>query len=145
MRWQLLHRDVIGHLVGGWPQFDGWPRWDSMSHQTVHEDWLKRAVDGGLRLMVMLAVNSEHVANNVERRPGRTKNDMEAVDLQLQGARDFQAYLDDKHGGPGKGWYRIVETPAQARSVMGQNKLAVILGIEVDYLFNAYSSGNLSE
>src|SRR4051812_14109456 len=71
MRWQLLHRDVIGHLVGGWPQFDGWPRWDSMSHQTVQEDWLRRAVDGGLRLMVMLAVNSEHVAKNAKRRAGR--------------------------------------------------------------------------
>jgi microsomal dipeptidase-like Zn-dependent dipeptidase len=145
MRAALMGRSFLGHLEGGWPQFDGWPRWDSMSHQTVHEDWLKRAVDGGLRLMVMLAVNSEHVANNVERRPGRSKNDMEAVDLQLQAARDMEAYVDHKHRGPGTGWYRIVETPQQAASVMNEGKLAVVLGIEVDYLFNAYSHGNLSE
>src|SRR5690349_11149284 len=48
---------ILGHKEGGYPQFDGWPRWDSVTHQSVFEDWLKRAVDGGLRLMVMLAVN----------------------------------------------------------------------------------------
>src|SRR5690242_15008388 len=58
---------VLGHRVGGYPQFDGWPRWDSITHQAVFEDWLFRAVQGGLRLMVMLAVNNEYLcglANN---------------------------------------------------------------------------------
>src|SRR5215210_3412933 len=49
----------LGHLVGGYPEFDGWPRWDSVTHQAVYEDWLYRAVEGGLRLMIMLAVNNE--------------------------------------------------------------------------------------
>jgi hypothetical protein len=30
----------LGHSVGGWPEFDGWPRWDSVTHQMVHVDWL---------------------------------------------------------------------------------------------------------
>lgn len=38
-----------GHLVGGYPEFDGWPRWDSVTHQSVHEEWLRVAVDGGMR------------------------------------------------------------------------------------------------
>jgi hypothetical protein len=38
-----------GHLVGGYPEFDGWPRWDSLTHQGMFESCLKRAVDGGLR------------------------------------------------------------------------------------------------
>ena len=33
--------NLIGHKVGGYPQFDGWPRWDSVTHQSVHEDWLE--------------------------------------------------------------------------------------------------------
>lgn len=41
--------------------FDGWPRWDSVTHQAIYEDWLHRAVEGGLRLMVMPAVNSEYM------------------------------------------------------------------------------------
>ena len=51
-----------GHPVGGIPEFDGWPRRDSITHQSVHVDWLRRCVDGGLRLMVMLAVNNEYLA-----------------------------------------------------------------------------------
>jgi hypothetical protein len=30
------------HHVGGFPEFDGWPRWDSVTHQAVHIDWLQR-------------------------------------------------------------------------------------------------------
>jgi hypothetical protein len=40
---------VLGHKVAGNPQFDGWPRWDSVTHQAMYEDWLYRAVEGGLR------------------------------------------------------------------------------------------------
>src|SRR5213080_2548336 len=59
MKWSYGGGGFIGHLVGGYPQFDGWPPWYSVTHQTVHVDWLYRAWQGGLRLMVMLAVNNE--------------------------------------------------------------------------------------
>ena len=49
----------LGHHVGGYPEFDGWPRYNNVTSQAVYYDWLKRAYDGGLRLMVMLAVNNE--------------------------------------------------------------------------------------
>ncbi len=39
-------------------------------------------------------------------------------------------------GGPGLGWFRIVTTPQQARDTVRAGKLAVVLGIEVDNLFN---------
>jgi microsomal dipeptidase-like Zn-dependent dipeptidase len=136
---------VLGHRVGGYPQFDGWPRWDSLTHQAVFEDWLFRAVQGGLRLMVMLAVNNEYLCGLANNAPGRTCNDMEAVDLQVQAAKDMQAYIDDVNGGPGTGWYRIVYTPAEARAVIAEGKLAVILGIEVDYPFNCRTEGDLTE
>lgn len=135
---------VFGHKVGGYPRFDGWPRWDSVSHQAVFEDWLHRAVEGGLRLMVMLAVNNERLcAKSAQPRPYGC-NDMEAVDRQLQAAKDMQAYVDEKLGGPGQGWYRIVHTPGEARRVMAAGKLAVVLGIEVDYPFNCRDEGSLT-
>src|SRR5262249_44766117 len=133
-----------GHHVGGYPAFDGWPRWDSVTHQSVYEDWLKRAVDGGLRLMVMLAVNNEFLCGKANKVRGRTCNDMEAVDLQLQAAKDMEVYVDAKFGGPGAGWYRIVRSPSEARAVMEAGKLAVVLGIEVDYLFNCHGEGDLT-
>ena len=49
----------LGHRVGGYPEFDGWPRYDNVTSQAVYYDWLQRAYKGGLRLMVMLAVNNE--------------------------------------------------------------------------------------
>lgn len=134
---------ILGHKVGGYPQFDGWPRWDSISHQAVFEDWLWRAVYGGLRLMVVLAVNSEFMCGLANR--SLSCNDMEAVDRQLAAAKEMEAYVDQKHGGPGKGWYRIVYTPRQAREVIEAGKLAVVLGIEVDYLFNCRTEGALTE
>ena len=34
---------VLGHATSDDPDFDGWPRWDSLTHQSVYEDWLCRA------------------------------------------------------------------------------------------------------
>ncbi len=143
----------VGHLVGGYPEFDGWPRWNSLTHQAVYQDWLFRAYQGGLRLLVVLAVNNEWVCNQeivtrvlqlfglpptvepVEKAEGRTADDMEAVDFQIRAAKEMEAYIDSISGGPGQGWYRIVYSPQQAREVISAGKLAVVLGIEVDNLF----------
>ena len=135
-----------GHKVGGWPQFDGWPRWDSVTHQMVHVDWLERAWQGGLRLMVMLAVNNAWMCNfpGMAKAPGRTCADMEAVDLQLDAAKALQAAVDQQAGGAGRGWYRIVTTAAEADAAISAGKLAVVLGIEVDYLFGSYLNSNLT-
>jgi hypothetical protein len=136
---------ILGHRVGGYSQFDGWPRWDSISHQAVFEDWLYRAVQGGLRLMAMVAVNNEFLCGLANRIPGRTCNDMEAVELQLQAAKAMEAHIDNKSGGPGCGWYRIVRTPAEAARVVAAGKLAVMLGTEVDYFFNCRTETDLTE
>ena len=46
-----------------------------------------------------------------------------------------QNYIDAQYGGPGKGWYRIVTSPWQARKVINEGKLAVIMGIETSVPF----------
>src|SRR5919199_1664471 len=50
------------HRAGGYPRFDGWPRYSTLVHQQAYIDWLKRAYDGGLRLVCCLAVHSEALA-----------------------------------------------------------------------------------
>ncbi|HEV8199948.1 MAG TPA: membrane dipeptidase, partial [Candidatus Polarisedimenticolia bacterium] len=52
--------------------------------------------------------------------------------------KKFETFIDTQSGGPGKGWYRIVRTPAEARRAIADGKLAVVLGIEVDNLFNCH-------
>ena len=61
--------------------------------------------------------------------------DIDAVNYQIDEAFAMQNDIDARSGGPGNGWFRIVHTPAEARGVISQGKLAVVLGTEVDSLF----------
>ncbi|MFD7710567.1 membrane dipeptidase [Streptomyces sp. NPDC059786] len=138
-RWTAL----LGHDTGGYPGFRGWPAWDDFTHQAVHEQWLKRAVDGGLRLAVVTAVHNE-VLCRLSRRSTSTCDDMDVVDLQIGAAHDMEAHIDTVCGGPGTGWYRIVRSPAQAREVIASGRLAVVLGVEVDNVFGGRPGSRMS-
>ena len=142
--------DLVTHGEEGYPSFSSWPNTELWMHQQVYEKWLFRAYQGGLRLMVMLAVNSEDLFGRGEnhiplvgshqfqkvRADGRTGNDMEALEWQIRAAYQFQSYIDQKCGGTGKGWYRIVRDPQEASEVIKSGKMAVILGTELQHLFN---------
>jgi hypothetical protein len=124
------------HSPKGPPDFSNWPNWDTTMHQQVYYRWLQRAYKGGLRLMVVLAVNNEvscRLSHSI--RPDFGCDDMPAVDRQLQAAKDMEVFIDREHGGDGKGWFRIVYTPQEAREAIRAGKMAVVLGIEVDALF----------
>ena len=47
--------------------------------------------------------------------------------------------MDAQSGGPGKGFFQIVETPNEARRVINEGKLAVVLEIEVSELFGCHN------
>src|SRR5262249_40290412 len=118
----------------GAPLFNGWPTWQSTTHQQVYYKWLERAWRGGLRLMTLLAVNnqvlctlSKHI-RNID-----CDDTMSAIDAQLNAARDFESWL---HLQPGGGWFHIVSSPQEAEATIRAGKLAVVLGIETDTLFN---------
>ncbi len=127
-------KNSVGHCVGGYPQFDGWPRWDSVTHQQNYYQWLKRAHAGGLQLMVMMAVNNEMLCEPMAK-TGHAPlgcDDMQAVDRQLAKAKDLENYIARNDGG----WYKIVYSGEQARQAIHNGQLAVVLGIEVADLFN---------
>src|SRR5215469_3282006 len=50
------------HQRPGWPDFHAWPTWHDRLHQQVRVEMLHRAWQGGLRLIVALAVNSHTLA-----------------------------------------------------------------------------------
>jgi microsomal dipeptidase-like Zn-dependent dipeptidase len=133
----------LGHKVGGYPEFDGWPNFDSYSHQQVYVDWLHRAYVGGLRLMVMHAVNNKVLCQAI--RGDLSCGDMDAVDRQIAAAKQLEQFVDQQSGGPGHGWYRIAYSGRQAREIISAGKLAVILGIEVSDLFGCAQSGSCTE
>ena len=47
----------------------------------------------------------------------------------------MQDYVDAQAGGPGKGFFQIVRNPFQARRVINEGKMAVVLEVEVSELF----------
>ncbi len=133
-----------GHFTGGIAasngiSFDGWPRWNSITHQQVYYEWLRRAFDGGLRLMVMHALNNQllcQISGTMNQTLGNFScNDMDNIDDQLNMAKSLEAFIDGQSGGTGKGWYRIAYSATDARHIINSGKMAVILGIEVDDLF----------
>jgi microsomal dipeptidase-like Zn-dependent dipeptidase len=127
----------------GVPLFNGWPLRTSTVHQQVYYKWLERAWLGGLRLMVMLAVGNESLCKSDKTVSGTAcTNSMNDIDKQLAAAQAFQTWLDGMYGGQGKGWFQIVTTPTQAASVIQQGKLAVVLGIEVDNIFNCHKQNS---
>lgn len=132
------------HDTEGYPEFTEWPAAPfSPTHQTQYYLWLKRAYMAGLRLVVQhMTTNSaicEFVAGEDYQPVRYSCNDMVGVDRQIEETRNMERYIDAQAGGPGKGFFRIVETPQQAREMIAAGKMAVILGIETSNLFNCYS------
>lgn len=126
------------HDTEGWPTFIDWPAHDSMLHQQMYWRWVERAWMSGLRLMTVLGTNIEALCEVAQATgPSRGQNplDLDCVDMsvgmkQVEYLSDMQDYIDAQFGGPGKGFFRIVGSPAEAREVIAAGKLAVIPGLE---------------
>jgi len=124
--------DVNSHGTLGYPDMQGWPAYNIVTAQQVYWEWLKRAHDHGLKLMVMLAVNNSVLCSVGIHKSAFGCGDDGSVDRQIQGAKDLEHYIDAVEGGPGMGFYRIVYSAAEAREAINNGKLAVVLGTEVD-------------
>jgi len=128
------------HNTDGYPNFTEWPNARKRAtHQVQYYKWIERAWLAGLRLVVQHATTNSVICDitvGAGFSHGRFPcNDMAAVDRQIDAAYALQDYVDAQLGGPGMGWFRVVTTPAQAREVIAEGKMAVILGIETSNLF----------
>ena len=120
-----LHAD----RTHGWPELDGWPRWDVIAHQQAWEEQLHAAYMAGLRLEVMSAVSLDWLCRalpeeNVER---PECDEMVDVKLQLEMAHAFVADHD---------WAEIALTAADARRIIEEDRLAIVLSVEASHLMN---------
>ncbi|NKF24451.1 peptidase M19 [Solimonas sp. C16B3] len=132
------------HDTQGWPTFADWPAYDSQLHQAMYYKWVERAWKAGLRIMVSEGTNIAalcQVAKTFETATnpqalGYDCNDMNLGIAQIKYLYQLQDYVDAQEGGPGKGWFRIVKSPAEARKVINDGKLAVVPGLEFSNLFD---------
>lgn len=104
-----------------------WPLYNTKLHQQMWKDWLKRAYDGGLRMIVALTVHSQVFARISE--GTRPDDDKSVGDRQI-------AYIKDVIAPACRDWMEIAYSPADMRRIMLSNKLAVILGSELDNIGN---------
>lgn len=123
------HHDPIG-----WPTFKDWPAPDSLTHEGTYYRWLERSWRGGQRIFVNLLVENDQLCKlyPIKR---NSCDDMDSIRLQAKDMYEMQDYIDAQFGGPGKGFYRIVRNPFQARRVINAGKMAVIMGIETSVPF----------
>jgi hypothetical protein len=146
---ELLPAIVAGELpqkdhdTQGYPEFTSWPNAPvSATHQVQYFKWIERAYLSGLRLLVQHATTNEvlcQMVTSTELNPKRYDcNDMVAVDRIIEATYALERYIDALAGGPGKGWFRIVFSPAEAREQIKAGNLAVVLGIETSDLFDCF-------
>ncbi|HYH61960.1 MAG TPA: hypothetical protein VD766_08850, partial [Solirubrobacterales bacterium] len=137
------------HDTGGWPDFTGWPQSYSLTHESSYYRWLERAHLSGLRVFVNLMVENRVLCeiypdmSAVQGEPKTNCDEMDTVRREIKRIEQLEDYIDAQAGGPGKGFFRIVETPFQARKAINKGKLAVIKGMEVSEPFDCGYKGIL--
>ncbi len=154
--------DLIGNLytfedpnmrydTRGWPDFPWWPNHRQMSHTGYYYKWIERAYLGGMRMMVTDLVENE-VLCNVQKTVNPASwinpnscNTMDSIRLQAKRLKEMEAYIDAQAGGQGKGFFRLVDSPAQARQVIADGKLAVVVGVEASETFNCGEKDSCSK
>lgn len=136
----FLGNDFDGHPTTGWPDFnDEWPGAHSLTHQAVYWKWLERAWLAGLRVLVNDLVENGtlcELQRSNSNDPDLDCNEMNQAGRQAGTMYAMQDYIDAQYGGPGAGWLRIVHGADEARAVIEQGKLAVVLGIEISNFLN---------
>ncbi len=122
------------HPSQGAPSFHDFPNHRLGAHQQYHITQIHRAYLGGLRLMTAMAVHNQGleygmgwVTCSSRGLPTvDTTADLDVVRAQVQAMRELAALNKD--------WMQIAYTPEQARKIISGNRLAVVLGVEVDQL-----------
>lgn len=112
----------------GAPTFNVWPRWNDITHQKMWVDWIRRAHDAGLRVMVALAVNNKTLADGVAGTGDAPTDDKASADLQIA---ETKAFVGRHHD-----FMELAFTPQDLERIVRAGKLAVVLGVEIDDIGN---------
>jgi hypothetical protein len=136
-------REISRPMRTGYPELQGYPSTSQMAGQTMYGEWVHRAYDGGLRLMSALAVNTWVISSHPLKRRimGSTQpeDDKGSTNVQVQ---DIKTWASRPENRP---WVEIALTPADARRIIGSNKLAIVIGIELDTLGNFVPNRHFKE
>jgi len=124
----------------GMPAFVTWPAWNDITHQKMWWEWIRRARDGGQRVMVALATNNRTLAEaaTVGLPDGGPQDDVASANVQIREIKNFVARHRD--------FMDIALDSASLESIVRSNRIAVVLGVEIDNIgnFNQLPPGALN-
>lgn len=129
-----LGGQVKDHPHDGYPGFAHWPHWSSVTHQQMYWEWIRRAYNGGQRVLVALAVNNSLLAKAGN--AAQYIDDKSSVELQLAEITAFVGRHSD--------FMEIARSSADLRRIVSANRLAVVLGVETDDFGNLTRRARIS-
>src|SRR5580658_2771908 len=113
-----------GSDVTGFPDFSSWPTWNDITHQAMYIDWIQRAHQYGLNVMVALSVNNKTLADAVAGPRDEPDDDKASSDLQIEEIKNLASRHSD--------WMEVAYDADDLGRIVTGGKLAVVLGMEVD-------------
>jgi microsomal dipeptidase-like Zn-dependent dipeptidase len=125
---QGLHGADETEDASGYPTFSEWPVWNDLTHQKMWVEWIRRAYHGGLRVMVALAVNNKTLGDMTAGPGDYPTDDKSSADRQIEEIKSFVA----RHGD----FMEVAYTSADLHRIVSANKLAVVVGLEIDHIGN---------
>ncbi len=129
---------VHPHDTSGWPKLTAWAP-SNLTYEGTYYRWIQRDWKAGLRMMVM-PVNENRELCMLMTNRRNSCDEMHTVYKGIRDIKQLQHYVDAQAGGPGKGFFQIVRNPYQARKVINEGKMAVVLEVEVSELFGCKGS-----
>jgi microsomal dipeptidase-like Zn-dependent dipeptidase len=124
------------HGANGAPGFSDWPAALSLEHQQMHITEIKRAFDGGVRLILASATDNQllsdlwrNIGTNLNGNPIPTPDNMVEYNSAISQITFIRGLV-----AANSSWMQIATTPAEARQAINNNKMAVILSLELDSL-----------
>lgn len=129
---QLSELTGCVHGKHGWPSFEDWPKATDLFHEQMHVAWLRRAYDGGLRFLVASVTESQVLTMLWQRSMGAPcpapdkAKEIASARAQLRFVKELAA--------KNSAWMKVVLDADDARATIETNRLAVVLGLEMDSL-----------
>jgi hypothetical protein len=114
--------------AGGFPDFLQWPKWNDIAHQKMWWEWLRRGRDNGQRVMVALATNNRTLGDAASGPGDGPTDDKASADLQLMEIKMFVGRHPD--------FMEVAYGAADIQRIVLSNRIAVVLGIEIDNIGN---------
>jgi hypothetical protein len=126
---------VAGSAHEEYARFRHWPVFSTIAHQQMWYEWIKRSYDGGLRVMVALCVNNPLLGSAAK--GDGPLDDYTVGNNQIQAIKDFVARHDD--------FMEVALDPFELRDILRRNKLAIIIGSELDDIGNFAMNNSVFE